>query len=290
MIVITGAAGFIGSVLVGYLNKQGIDDLLLFDDIPEPSQYKNLLGKSFKRLYASHEVTSISNEDIQAVVHLGANSNTLETNWKSIYSTNVQSTRSWHSFCKQHQIPFIFASSAAIYGNGSGPLNHYAFSKQLSENEITDGVNLRLFNVYGPNEYHKGRMASTIFHWFNQIQATSSYQIFQDSKFFRRDLIWVEDVARVIKFFIDNYKPGTYDLGSGNSVDFESVADLVAYTCKRGSKNYIAMPADLEKQYQKETRANVKDLQDAGFDISTFTAAREGVVNYVDYLISNKFY
>lgn len=290
MIVITGAAGFIGSVLVGYLNSNNINDLIIFDDLPNSEQYKNLSNKKYYKLFSAHEISNVFQEDIQAVVHLGANSNTLEKNWESIYKTNVRSTREWHDFCKRKGIPFIFSSSAAVYGNGTGPLNQYAFSKKVSEQEITNGVILRLFNVYGPNEYHKGRMASTIFHWYNQIQENGIYNIFQDSKFYRRDFIWVEDIARVIQFFIENYQPGVYDLGSGKSTDFESVADLVASSCKRGGKNFIPMPSDLEKQYQKETRANLSSLQKVGFDTDSFKSISAGVKEYIDYLSVNKFY
>ena len=185
MIVVTGAGGFIGSVVVGYLNSQGITDLILFDDLPTGNQYKNLIGKQYISLHSTDEMLTDA-EDIEYVIHLGANSNTLERDWASLYKTNVCSTRRWNQFCAENNIPFIFASSAAVYGNGQGPMNHYAFSKAVSENEI-NGVVLRLFNVYGPNEYHKGRMASTIMHWYNQIQETGQYKIFEGIRQLRRD-------------------------------------------------------------------------------------------------------
>ena len=287
MIVITGAGGFIGSVLVGYLNKQGFDDIIVVDELPNPTQYKNLVGKKFKKIVANSE--HIDSKDISCVVHLGANSNTLETNWLSLYRTNVQSTRYWNDWCKANGKNFIFASSAAVYGNGNGPMNQYAFSKHLSEQEI-NGVILRLFNVYGPNEYHKGRMASTIYHWYQQIQSTGQFKIFEGSRLLMRDFIYVEDVARTIQHFIDNYSPGTYDVGTGQCVDFETVGDTVASTCRRGAKNFIIMPDDLKDQYQKNTRADVTALRDAGVEVSKFLSIGSGVEQYCEYLNSSQYF
>lgn len=289
MIVVTGAGGFIGSVLIGYLNKQGFDNIIAVDELPEPSQYKNLVGKRFRTLIANSE--SIRNPaEVDCVVHLGAISNTLESNWLSLYRANVQSTRSWHDWCKAHQKKFIFASSASVYGNGAGPLNQYAFSKQVSEQEIDSGVILRLFNVYGPNEYHKGRMASTIYHWYNQIQATGQFKVFEGSRHLMRDFIYVEDVASTIQYFIDNYQPGTYDLGTGQSVDFETVGDVVSSTCRRGAKNFIIMPSDLKAQYQTNTRANTTALKEAGVDVNKFLSIGLGVEEYCRYLTTSQFY
>lgn len=288
MIVVTGAGGFIGSVVVGYLNSKGIDDLILFDDLPTGDQYKNLVGKKYISLHSADEMLT-SPDDIDFVIHLGANSSTLERDWTSIYKTNVSSTRQWNRFCVENEIPFIFASSAAVYGNGNGPLNHYAFSKSVSENEIS-GVTLRLFNVYGPNEYHKGRMASTILHWFNQINETGQYKIFEGSRHLRRDLIYVEDVAKTIYHFLTNYQPGVYDLGIGVSVDFETVADTVAATMCKGNKNFIIMPEDLKAQYQKDTKADVTALRNFGVDVSSFLPIQSGIEQYVEYLNSSKFY
>ena len=291
MIILTGAGGFIGSVMLGYLNKQGITDVVLFDDLSNETQYRNLVGKRFKSIHphSTFEKTTFNPKDIDAVVHIGANSSTLEKSWQSIYKTNVLSTRMWNSFCLEHAIPFIFTSSAAVYGNGAGPLNQYAFSKQISEQEIT-GVVLRLFNVYGPNEYHKGRMASTIMHWYNQIQETGQYKLFEGSRQMRRDLVYVEDVAKTVYHFVNNYQPGIYDLGTGASVDFETVADTLASACRKGSKNFIIMPEDLKAQYQMNTRADTAALKDAGVDVKSFLNIGSGIEQYVEYLNSSSFY
>jgi ADP-L-glycero-D-manno-heptose 6-epimerase len=289
MIVITGAGGFIGSVVLGYFNSQQITDIVLVDDLPTQDQFKNLIGKQYKSLYSTHDIDLID-QNITGVIHIGANSSTLEKNWSSIYSTNVSSTRKWNLFCKERKIPFIFTSSAAVYGNGQGPLNQYAFSKLISENEI-EGVILRLFNVYGPNEYHKDRMASTIFHWFNQLNNFGEIKIFKNSHQYFRDFIWVEDVAKTIHHFMcKNYQPGVYDLGTGNTVDFETVADLIMSNVKEGTKCFIDMPDDLKKQYQVNTLANTELLAQSGVDVGNFIQINDGINEYKTYLGEGRYY
>lgn len=283
MIALTGAGGFIGSVILGYLNKQGITDVYCFDDLSTGDQYRNLVGKQYLGLHSTKEiVTDI--KDFDCVIHFGANSSTLEKSWDSIYETNILSTRRWHDLCREHDTKFIFASSAAVYGNGQGPLNHYAFSKSVSEQEITNGIVLRLFNVYGPNEYHKGRMASTVYHWYHQLCDTDQIKIFENSRGYRRDFIWVEDVARTVHHFLNNYQEGIYDLGTGVGVDFESIANIVIEEYGQGTKEYIPMPADLESQYQTDTKADVAYLREAGISVDDFLEPWEGIKEYFKYL------
>ena len=289
MIVLTGAGGFIGSVILGYLNKQGITDIVLFDDLPTGDQFKNLIGKQYISLHSTEE-TFENISDIDAVIHFGANSSTLEKNWSNIYQTNVLSTRVWNQICLEKDIPFIFASSAAIYGNGTGPLNHYAFSKMISENEIT-GAALRLFNVYGPNEYHIDRMASTIYHWYYQLTNNRTIQIFENSHSYSRDFIWVEDIAKtVFHLLYTNYQPGVYDLGSGNSVSFDRLSDLLIDAAGYGDKNYIKIPDDLSKQYQTCTTANNKNLQKINVATEDFLSIEHGVSKYLEFLASDRYY
>jgi len=291
MILLTGAGGFIGSVMLGYLNRKGITDVVLFDDLSNETQYRNLVGKRFKSIHphSTFEKTTFNPKDVDAVIHIGANSSTLERNWPSIYKTNVLSTRMWNALCLEHAIPFIFTSSAAVYGNGNGPLNQYAFSKQASEQEIT-GVVLRLFNVYGPNEYHKGRMASTILHWYNQIQTDNKINIFENSNNYRRDFIWVEDVVSTIYHFVENYKPGMYDLGTGVSVDFDSIANIMINECGQGEKSMIVMPDDLKAQYQLDTKADTDKLELAGVSTDLFYKPLQGIREYCKYLKTSRFY
>lgn len=288
MIVITGAGGFIGSVMLGYLNRKGIRDIVIVDDLITKDAFKNLANKDFKKIYSTADCYD-DLTDIQAVIHLGANSNTIDSNWNSFYEKNVLSTRKWHNFCKLNDIPFIFSSTAAIYGNNNFPLNYYAFSKQSSEFEIT-GVVLRLFNVYGPNEYHKGRMASVIYNWYQQLENLGKIKVFENSNTYKRDFIWVEDVCSTIYYFINNYKPGTYDLGTGKSFDFESVADCVLQNYGSQAKEHIPMPEDLSKQYQTNTCANTTNLINCGVDTSRFLSVEDGISEYFKYLKSKKHY
>lgn len=288
MIALTGAGGFIGSVILGYLNKQGIKDVYLFDDLPTGNQYRNLVGKQYSGLYSTKEYV-LDAKDFDAVIHFGANSSTLERDWSNIYETNVVSTRKWHDVCQEHGTKFIYASSAAIYGNGNGPLNHYAFSKLVSEQEITNGVVLRLFNVYGPNEYHKGRMASTPFHWHNQLKESNQLTIFENSNSYFRDFIYVEDVARTVYHFLNNYKEGVYDLGTGNAVSFDYVADCCLEQIQ-GEKILKPMPEDLVEQYQKETCASIDYLESTGLDVKSFIQVKEGIKEYFNYLTLGQTY
>ena len=273
---------------MGYLNKQGITDVFLFDDLPAGDQFKNLVGKQYRGLYSTKEIVT-DLKDFEAVIHFGANSSTLERNWSSIYETNVASTRKWHDLCAEHGTKFIYASSAAIYGNGNGPLNHYAFSKLASEQEITDGVILRLFNVYGPNEYHKGRMASTPYQWYNQLTDTRSINIFENSEEYFRDFIYVEDVARTVYHLINTYQEGIYDLGTGVPVSFEHVANCCLDQIP-GAEVYIPMPDDLKAQYQKSTCASVSQLEAAGVDVKGFVNIEDGIKEYFNYLKSTQRY
>ena len=288
MIVVTGAGGFIGSAMVGYLNSIGRSDIIAVDDLPDPSQYKNLIGKTFS-LISTKEVEAVASfrpGEIECILHLGAISDTLETDWDKLYKQNILSTRQWTSLASEWRIPIVFASTAAITGNGNGPLNQYAFSKHLSEMEIKDrAACLRLFNVYGPNEYHKGRMASTVYHWHDQVANTGSMKLFEDSDEYKRDFIYVDDVCRVFWHFAQNFKPGVYDVGTGKSESFEHVADcLIEALGQDVYKEYIPMPTDLVKQYQKNTKADLTALKHAGFEVDTFRSVLEGVEDYVGYL------
>lgn len=288
MIVLTGGAGFIGSVVLGYLNKQGIEDIIVVDDLGNGDKFKNLVGKRYKRLVLSYD--EVNPAEVHGVVHCGANSNTLERDWSSIYKSNIASTRQWHQLCLKNDIPFIFFSTAAVYGNYQGPANQYAFSKWQSENEIIKGVILRLFNVYGPNEYHKGRMASTIKHWHEQLNDSGEIQVFENSNNYFRDFIYAEDVARIVHFFLENYQPGTYDVGTGNAVSFQEVADTLLEQVGWGRQTSIPMPDDLKAQYQTWTQANTMSLSKAGFDVASMKTVKQGIDGYLQYLDVKEYY
>lgn len=293
MIIVTGGGGFIGSAMVGYLNSIGRADIMIIDNMPHAEQYKNLVGKTFSIMEES-ELDLLSHYrpgDIEAVIHLGAITNTLHNDWNSIYKQNIQPTRRLAGLCSELRIPMVYASSAAVYGNGNGPLNQYAMSKHLSEREIKDRVAcLRFFNVYGPNEYHKGRMASTVLNWYNQIQETGSIKIFEDSDQYYRDFIYVEDVCRAVWHMVENFKPGVYDLGTGKSSNFERVAkELVKHVDQEVYLDYIPMPADLRAQYQTDTKADITALEATGFDVSLCRSIPEGVEDYVQFLKEHSY-
>ena len=286
MIVLTGGAGFIGSVVLGYLNRQGIDDIIVCDYLKNELQYKNIANKQYCKLIMPFEEIT---DKIDFIIHLGANSNTLEKDWNSIYGDNILSTRRWYERALADNIPMIFSSSAAVMGNGQGPENLYSFTKQSSEFELRNAAVMQLFNVYGPNEYHKGRMASTIFHWYNQLTETGILKIFHNSKNYSRDFIWVEDVAESIFKCYENYRPGVYQLGTGRSANFETVADILLSSVN-GEKEYIPMPSDLSKQYQTSTKAKPAKLRRIGVDVNTFKTIEQGINLYLEYLVSNKIY
>jgi ADP-L-glycero-D-manno-heptose 6-epimerase len=293
MIIVTGAGGFIGSAMVGHLNALGRKDIIAIDDLPHPDQFKNLIGKSCSILSTAEleVITTFKQGEIDAIIHIGAISNTLEKDWSSLYKHNILSSRHWASIANMWKIPMVFTSTAAITGNGNGPLNQYAFSKQLSELEIMNrAACLRLFNVYGPNEYHKGRMASTILHWHNQVQETGSIKIFKDSDQYYRDFIYVEDVCRAIWHMVENFKPGVYDCGTGRSESFERVARELEKQFEQDIYfDYIDMPADLKNQYQMDTRADTKALTDVGFDVTLCRTVAEGIEDYVPYLKNSTY-
>lgn len=287
MIVVTGAGGFIGSVVVKYLNDQKCTDIAVVDSMPHPDQFKNLVGKKYAAIY-SNQIDPNELEYVTAVVHIGADSSTLTKDWNSIYKTNIEPTRKWYKYCQEKDIPFIFTSSAAVYGNGAGPLNQYALSKLSSEYEIPNAIILRLFNVYGPNEYHKGRMASTIMHWHTQLVDHGSLTLFENSGDFSRDFIHVEDVAKVIHHFINSPSPGVYDVGTGKAVTFLAVANIVNEYLP-GNRLTIPMPADIVSQYQPYTCANLNNLS-YSFNTDQFRSVSQGIPEYLGYLKTSQFY
>jgi ADP-L-glycero-D-manno-heptose 6-epimerase len=289
MIILTGAGGFIGSVILGYLNSQGINDIIIYDELLDSTQFLNLTGKKFLKFIDSSSMPTDLSE-ISMVIHFGADSNTLEKDWSKIYKKNVESTRSWHSLCKRFSVPMIFASSAAVYGNGNGPLNQYAFSKNIIEKELDNCCILRLFNVYGPNEYHKGRMASTIFHWYNQSQAKKQITVFENSDNFFRDFIYVEDVARIVHHFIKNFTSGTYDIGTGTAASFQNLAEEFVNSIKNCDIEYKSMPEDLRIQYQTHTCADSNALVKSGFDVKTLITPQIGIKKYIEYLTNYSYY
>jgi len=327
-IVITGTAGFIGSVMVQYLNENGLTDLLLVDDFGVEEKRKNWEQKTYTKVIERQAFLDqlINDEyEIDIIIHLGARTDTTEFNYAIHEELNLAYSKSLWQYATAKKIPFIYASSAATYGSGEHgyedshailnqlqPLNAYGISKNEFDKWATTQTEqpplwtgLKFFNVYGPNEGHKGRMASVIFHAFNQIKATGVVKLFKSHRpDFKdgeqlRDFIYVKDLVNVIgwimhEMFASNWttaKNGLYNLGTGKARSFY---DLAANTfIAQGltpNIEFVDMPLDIQDKYQYFTEANMNKLRAAGYD-KPFSSLEEGVADYVkNYLLPSKNY
>lgn len=323
MIVVTGAAGFIASNVAECLNKNGYNDLILVDDFSKKQKERNYTDKKYNALIERElffDWLRLNHEDVDFIVHLGARTDTTEFDWAVFQKLNVDYTEQMFSLCAEYQIPLIYASSAATYGNGElgyndnhaivnelQPLNPYGKSKNevdkwilSQEKQPPFWAGLKFFNVYGPNEYHKGRMASVIFHSYNQIKENAKVKLFRSHRpDFKdgqqlRDFIYVKDVADVILFMINNklqkqdttLASGLYNLGTAKARSFY---DLAVSTFKAMDKEvnieFIDIPEDIRDKYQYFTEANMDKLRAAGYD-REFTSLEDGVGDYVrNYLM-----
>lgn len=291
MIVVTGAQGFIGSTMIFYLNSIGIYDIVAVDDFGIDSQkgyvyradYTHLQDCKLKNIHpiSANESDILPAGNIDAVFHFGAISNTLEIDASRIDYYNTEYTRILNQVCSKKNIPLIFSSTAAVYGNGNGPMNLYAKSKLQSEKDISShAACLRLFNVYGHRESHKARMASVVFKWRQELQHTGSICLFENSSTYMRDFVFVNDVCKIAYDVFNFYKPGVYDLGSGHSRSFEEVADCLIEQNGIGNKKYISMPDDLKSQYQTNTKADMHGLFSLGI-IPPMTSIENGIKTYM---------
>ncbi len=314
MYIVTGGAGFIGSNLVLQLNARGERDILVVDNLTDGWQYNNLSGcqiadyqdkASFLDNIAGNRLDAHS---IKAVFHQGACSVTTEWDGRYMMENNFQYSKSLLQFCQQHSIPFIYASSAAVYGSSKEfkedtesiwPLNIYGYSKYLFDQYVsrllptlTDQVaGLRYFNVYGPRESHKGRMASMVYHLHQQIKADGIARLFGASEHCepgeqKRDFIAVEDVAQVNLWFLDHPQhSGVFNVGTGTSRSFNELARVIIDHNYFGKIEYIDFPEDLSKTYQEYTQANLSLLRRTGCDLS-FKTLEQAVPDYLDWLRS----
>jgi ADP-L-glycero-D-manno-heptose 6-epimerase len=319
MLVVTGAAGFIGSCLVSRLNREGYTDLILVDDFSHEIKARNLEGKKYsERIHRDTFISWLSEnaEKVTAILHIGARTDTTEFD-KSIFDRlNVNYTKDLWNLCVKHQLPLIYASSAATYGLGEHgyddnhniipelkPLNPYGDSKNEIDKWILKQTvtpphwyGLKFFNVYGPNENHKGRMASVIFHAFRQITATGGMKLFRshnpDYKDGEqlRDFIYVKDLTDVIYFLLTK-KPqsGIFNLGTGQARTFLDLArSTFAAMDQPENISFVDTPADIRDKYQYFTEANMTKLRNAGYN-TPFHTLEEGVTDYVQfYLIPNQ--
>ena len=320
-IVITGAAGFIGSCLVGFLNEKGFANLILVDEFSRLDKVPNLDGKRFGSKIEREqffEWLSKNKPKIDFVFHIGARTDTTEFDYSIHQHLNVEYSQKLWNYCTVQNIPFVYASSAATYGAGEWgynddhelshklkPLNPYGVSKNefdkwvLHQNDHPPfWAGLKFFNVYGPNEYHKGRMASVIWHSFNQIKKTGQVKLFKSHRpdFEHgkqlRDFIYVKDVIGVCYWLMEHQpSSGIYNLGTGEARTFD---DLVKATFSGLDLDanivYIDMPEDIRDKYQYFTEANMDKLRSAGYH-AKFYSLEDGIDDYVrGYLRTGGYY
>ncbi|MFN8308295.1 MAG: ADP-glyceromanno-heptose 6-epimerase [Ferruginibacter sp.] len=321
IIIVTGAAGFIGSCMVSYLNRQGFEQLILVDEFDDEEKELNLLHKKY--------IVRVEREDffgwvqkekpvVDFVFHLGARTDTTEFDYSVHQRLNVEYSQKMWNYCAMHNIPLVYASSAATYGEGElgyddshdiieqlQPLNPYGISKNEFDKWVLHQdchppfwAGLKFFNVYGPNEYHKARMASVIFHSYNQIKQNGTVKLFRSHKEGYedgeqlRDFVYVKDVIAVC-YWLMQHQPASaiYNLGTGQARSFN---DLVKSTFAgldlQPAIQYIDMPEDIRDKYQYFTEANMDKLRKAGYK-DEFYSLEKGVDDYVrNYLAKNDFY
>jgi ADP-L-glycero-D-manno-heptose 6-epimerase len=320
MIIVTGAAGFIGSCLVSKLNQSGRTDLILVDDFTKTEKDANLKDKSFSAKIERNVFNVWLKENanqVEFIFHIGARTDTTEFNKEIFDELNVNYTKMIWNFCVENNVPLVYASSAATYGLGEfgyddnhevipnlKPLNPYGDSKNdfdiwalQQDQKPPFWAGLKFFNVYGPNEYHKGRMASVIFHTFNQINVNGGMKLFRSHNpnykdgCQLRDFVYVKDVVNVCMFLMtDKPNSGIYNLGSGKARTF---LDLATNTFNALEKpvniEFIDTPIDIRDKYQYFTEANMQKLIGQGYAIP-FHTLEEGVKDYVEnYLVPNKY-
>jgi ADP-L-glycero-D-manno-heptose 6-epimerase len=330
VILVTGAAGFIGSCMVGYLNRKGYHNIIIVDEFDDENKRPNYEDKKIIARIDRNELFDwLSNHPMQIdfIFHLGARTDTTEFDYAVLEKLNVDYSKKIWDYCVEKNIPLVYASSAATYGDGElgykddhelpyklNPLNPYGRSKNefdkwaLEESQKSkfksqkstspNWYGLKFFNVYGPNEYHKERMASVIFHSFNQIKASEKVKLFKSHKpeykdgEQLRDFVYVKDVVDIC-YWLMNEKPasGLYNLGTGNARTFK---DLVTAIFKSLDKEpvieFIDTPPDIRDKYQYFTEADMTKLRYAGYK-EDFYSLEEGVETYVkNFLIEKKYY
>lgn len=321
MIIVTGAAGFIGSCLIGKLNREGYKDIVAVDDFSNEEKNKNLAGKEISKKIHRKEFAQwlrANQMPVQFVFHIGARTDTTEFSKEIFDELNLEYSKEVWNICTEFGIPLVYASSAATYGLGEHgyidshgiveklkPLNPYGDSKNdfdkwvlKQEKQPSFWAGLKFFNVYGPNEYHKARMASVIFHAFNQIQSSGKVKLFRShNPEYKdggqlRDFVYVKDVVEVCFFLMNHRKnSGLYNLGTGKARTF---LDLAKNTFNALGKEpvieFVDTPIDIRDKYQYFTEADMTKLHSIGYN-KPFHTLEEGIKDYVqNYLVDHKYY
>lgn len=308
MIIVTGAAGFIGSNIIKTLNAQGRTDIIAVDDLKEGTRFVNMADLEIqdymdKAMFLDYiEVDGF--DDVDVIFHEGACSDTTEWDGKFMMENNYEYSKSLLHFCLRNKVPYVYASSAAVYGGGTifkeqrsheEPLNVYGYSKFLFDQYVrrhldsaeSQIVGLRYFNVYGPREQHKGSMSSVAFHHNNQIQEHKKVKLFKGCDGYangeqRRDFVFVDDVVDVNLWFWQNPdKSGIFNCGTGRSQSFNDIAKSVIAWHKFGEIEYIPFPEHLKGRYQSFTQADISLLREIGYS-KEFKTVEQGVKAYLD--------
>lgn len=325
--IVTGAAGFIGSNLVRRLNEHGISRIIAVDNLTRADKFRNLVDCEIadyldKADFMEHLRAGSFDGAVEAVLHQGACSDTMEQDGRYMMANNYRYSLSLLDFCLEQEVPLLYASSASVYGGGrvfresrehESPLNVYGYSKflfdQVVRRRIADAaspvVGLRYFNVYGPREAHKGRMASVAFHFFNQFRSDGRVRLFEGSDGYaageqRRDFVYIDDVLDVNMYFLERPEAsGIFNAGTGRAHSFNDVAVATINACRaaageaalgldemcsRGLIEYIAFPEALRGKYQSFTEADLSDLRAAGYD-AAFADVASGVSRYVEWMV-----
>ena len=320
MIVVTGGAGFIGSAIVWELNRRGEKEIVIVDELGTDEKWKNLVGLQFEEFVNKHKFIDSINTgafiNAEAIIHMGANSSTTEKDADHLFNNNYLYTKTLAEFCIKNNIRFIYASSAATYGDGSlgfnddeskcdtlRPLNMYGYSKSMfdiwavNQDVFNKIVGLKYFNVFGPNEYHKGDMRSVVHKAFEQVRDTGKVKLFKSGnpKYKdgeqMRDFIYVKDAVDMTLHFLDkNNVNGLFNIGSGKARTWN---DLVTALFKAMEKpvniEYIDLPGHLADKYQYFTEANLSKLKSSGYK-TEITSLENGINDYVKNYLLSKMY
>lgn len=310
MLIVTGGAGFIGSNLVRGLNDAGRDDIIVVDDLTDGHKYANIVDCAIADYWDKRDLFTrleALSEPPQAILHQGACAVTTEWDGRYMLAENYQVSVDLLGYCTRQAVSLIYASSAAIYGGSASfreddpsaerPLNVYGYSKLLFDRYVrrhldaaaAQVVGLRYFNVYGPNEAHKGKMASVVWHLTRQLEESGELKLFKGSHGYgdgeqRRDFIYVDDVVAVVRWFLEHPSvSGIFNVGTGASASFNDLAKAVVERAGAGEIRYIPFPEQLETSYQSFTEADLSALRKAGYS-APFDDVRAGVRKYLDAL------
>lgn len=327
--VVTGACGFIGANIVKALNARGIAEIIAVDNLSKADKFRNLVDCEIadyldKREFVERVESGHFDGAVDAIFHEGACSDTMETDGRYMMENNFRYTSTLLDFCLDHEVQFLYASSASVYGAGrvfkeerahEGPLNVYGYSKFLFDQVVrrrvlanggagSQVVGFRYFNVYGPREQHKGRMASVAFHHFNQYRESGKVKLFEGCDGYgngeqSRDFVYIDDVVKVNMYFLDHpEKSGIFNLGTGRAQPFNDIAHATVNACRalegkpalslaemvsQGIVEYIEFPAALKGKYQSFTEADIGALRAAGY-AEEFDGVAAGVTKYVQHL------